>query len=259
MNLYALSGRRHDALLQYERLREALRKEFGVQPRAASRRLYEEIRAGSFAPTPAPSVRRRSEEPQDPSLHNLPASLTSFVGREREMLETRRLLSMTRLLTLTGAGGSGKTRLALEVARSLSGVYTDGVWLTELAPLSDPALVPKAVAQAVGVREQPGRPLTETLAGHLRSRNLLLILDNCEHLVEAAAHLAEVLLRACPGLRVLATSREVLGVKGEVVLPVPSLSVPDADQAFSIEGLIGTEAVRLFVDRALTATRLRAD
>jgi non-specific serine/threonine protein kinase len=166
------------------------------------------------------------------------------------MLEARRLLSMTRLLTLTGAGGSGKTRLALEVARSLADVYTDGVWLTELAPLSDPALAPQAVARAVGVREQPGRQLADTLVEHLRTGNLLLVLDNCEHLVEAAAHLAEILLRACPDLRVLATSRETLGVRGEVVLPVPPLSVPDANQALSIEGLMSTEAVRLFVDRA---------
>jgi predicted ATPase/DNA-binding CsgD family transcriptional regulator len=184
------------------------------------------------------------------SQHNLPASLTSFVGRESEMLEARRLLSMTRLLTLNGAGGCGKTRLALEVARDLVGTYPDGVWLVELAPLADPALVPQAVATALGVREQPDRPLAQTLAGYLESRQTLLVLDNCEHLVDAVAHLAEALLSACPKLRILATSREPLRVPGEALWPVSSLSLPDADRAPAAEGLMSYEAVRLFVDRA---------
>jgi predicted ATPase/DNA-binding SARP family transcriptional activator/DNA-binding CsgD family transcriptional regulator len=250
MRLLALRGARGEAILQYERLRKALSREFGADPGPAIRRLYEELRAGRLPAAPAPSAGRRSEQPMSSSSSNLPASLTSFVGRENETLEVKRLLSMTRLLTLTGAGGCGKTRLALEVARELTSTYPAGVWLVELAPRSDPVLVPQAVAQALGVLEQPGRPLEDTLADHLRSRSLLLVLDNCEHLVDGAARLAGVLLSACPHLKILATSREPLGVPGEAVWTVPPLSLPDADGEFTVENLMGCEAVRLFVDRA---------
>jgi predicted ATPase len=135
---------------------------------------------------------------------------------------------MTRLLTLTGVGGSGKTRLALEVARDLLGAYPDGAWLTELAGISEGALVLQAVAAALGVHERPGQPLTETLVETLHAKSMLLVVDNCEHLIEAAAHLADTLLDGCPRLRVFATSREALGVAGESVWPVPALSVPDS-------------------------------
>jgi transcriptional regulator with XRE-family HTH domain len=140
----------------------------------------------------------------------LPVPLTSFVGRHDEIAEARHLLETTRLLTLTGAGGIGKTRLALEVAQELAEAYTDGVTLAEFAPLADPALVLQVVASALDIQEQPGRPLRQTLADALRSRQLLLVLDNCEHLVHACADLAEMLLQACPGVRILATSREPL-------------------------------------------------
>jgi predicted ATPase/DNA-binding SARP family transcriptional activator/DNA-binding CsgD family transcriptional regulator len=251
MRLYALSGQRRGAILQYERLRKALFQELDAEPGAESRRLYEEIRAGGFPAAPSPSAGGPSEEPADSARHNLPASLTSFVGREREMPETGRLLAMTRLLTLTGAGGSGKTRLALEAARGLVGAYPDGAWLVELAPLSDPELVPQAVATTLGVREQPGSPLLDALLGALRDREMLLVLDNCEHLIDAAARLAQVLLNSCPRLRVLATSREPLGVGGEVVWRVAPLSLPaTADGGSTVEGLARYEAVRLFVDRA---------
>ena len=166
------------------------------------------------------------------------------------MLEVKRLLSMSRLLTLTGAGGSGKTRLSLEMARDLTGAYPDGVWFVELAPLSDPALTPQAVAAALDVPEQPNRPIEDTLADHLRARSALLVLDNCEHLVDGTARLADALLRACPNLRILATSREPLDLPGEAVWTVPPLTLPDADGARTVEGLLRTEAVRLFVDRA---------
>src|SRR5687768_4971724 len=132
------------------------------------------------------------------------------------MMEIKRHLAMTRLLTLTGVGGSGKTRLALEVARDLIGAYPDGVWVVELAPLSEGTLVPQAVARALGVKERPGEPLSDTLAEVLRTKQALVVLDNCEHLVEAVAQLVDVLLDACPGVRVLATSREVLGIAGEM-------------------------------------------
>jgi predicted ATPase len=133
---------------------------------------------------------------------------------------------MTRLLTLTGAGGCGKTRLALEVARELIGAYPDGVWLVELAPLSEGALAVQAVAAALGVQEQPDRSLTDTLVNHLRAKRTLLVMDNCEHLLDAVARLADTFLNSCPHLRVLATSRESLNVEGELNWLVPSLSVP---------------------------------
>src|SRR6266849_3960852 len=138
--------------------------------------------------------------------HNLPAQLSSFVGREREIVEIKRLLATTRLLTLTGSGGVGKTRLALRVAEETLDLYPDGVWLVELAALSDPALVPQSVATALGVRETPGRPFADTLTEYLRAKTPLLILDNCEHLVAACAALADALLRACPKLAILTTS-----------------------------------------------------
>jgi len=157
---------------------------------------------------------------------------------------------MTRLMTLTGAGGSGKTRLALEVARSLIESYPSGVWLVELAPLSEEALVPKAVAEALEVPERPAEPLSDTLADVLRDRQLLLVLDNCEHLLEATARLADLLLDSCLRVRILATSREALGVEGEARWLVPPLSVPEPQGTPSSEELEGYESVRLFVERA---------
>jgi predicted ATPase/class 3 adenylate cyclase len=183
--------------------------------------------------------------------HNLPVQLTSFIGREREMAEVRRLLATTHLLTLTGAGGSGKTRLALQIAADLVEEYTDGVWLVELAALSSPALVPQAVAAVLGVREEPGRPLTQTLADCLRPKSLLLLLDNCEHLLSACAPLISSLLSACAKLRILATSREGLSIVGEQTYRVPSLSLPDPNDLPPLESLRECEGVRLFVDRAI--------
>ena len=185
-----------------------------------------------------------------PSTDNLPLALTSFVGREREMAEVEKLLVEGRLLTLTGPGGSGKTRLALAVASGLSGRFEDGVWIAELAPLSDPDLVPQAFASVVGVRESPGTPLVATLAEYLEPRAMLLVLDNCEHLVEACASLAETLLRRCPGLSILATSREALGIPGETLFSVPPLSLPDPHRPPTVDGLPRYEASRLFVERA---------
>ncbi len=166
------------------------------------------------------------------------------------MGEVKQALAGTRLLTLTGAGGSGKTRLALEAARDLIESYPDGVWLIELAPLTDEELVPKAVAQTLEVPERPAQPLPETLAEVLRSSELLLILDNCEHLLEATARLVDSLLDSCPHLRIMATSREALGVEGEVRWPVAPLSVPEQERTSSSEELEGYESTRLFVQRA---------
>ena len=249
MRSYALSGQRETALEQHEQFEKTLYRELGVRPGAAIQRLHEEILSGRF-PRPEASP----EVVSDPGDHNLPAPRTSLIGREHELAETKRLLAMTRLLTLTGAGGSGKTRLAVEMARDLAGTYPDGVWMVGLATLSEPELVPQAVVAVLGVREKPGRSISEALMDHLRSKNLLLVLDNCEHLIDAVALLTELLLDSCPRLRILATSREALSIPGEINWPVPTLSLPDADGPLTHEEIEGCESVRLFVERALCRT-----
>lgn len=188
--------------------------------------------------------------------NNLPQRLTTFIGREREKDAVVRLLGRSRLLTLTGTGGSGKTRLALEVASCVGDEYPQGVWLVELASISDPALPVQEVAALLGVREEPGKPLLDTLAAFLRPAQTLLVLDNCEHLVEACATLADRLLTACPDLRILATSRQPLGLDYEVAHRVPPMSLPDTHQLPSPEALDQYEALRLFVERA---TAIRSD
>ena len=180
----------------------------------------------------------------------LPTPLTSFVGRERELDEVQRLLGEARLLTLIGAGGIGKSRLALAAAAGIQETYRDGVRLVALAAQADPELVSLAIAGALDVSEQPNRPILATLTAALRERQLLLILDNCEHLVDACAHTAETLLQGCPRLQILATSRQPLGMAGEVVWTVPPLSGPEPGELPSVEVLARAETVRLFVDRA---------
>lgn len=187
------------------------------------------------------------------SRPKLPAQLTSFIGRRSELAEITDLLRDRPLVTLTGPGGVGKTRLAIEVARSLIAHFADGVFLVELAALADAQLVPQAVARALGVREQPGRALVDVLAEALNARQQLLVLDNCEHLVDAAAHLADCLLGTCEELRILATSREPLSISGEVTWRVPSLAVPDSGAAALSGQLTAYAATRLFVERATAA------
>ncbi len=193
-----------------------------------------------------PPLRSLSTHP-----NNLPHQLTSFIGREKEIEQLDALLGRSRLVTLTGSGGCGKTRLALHVAAELLEAYPDGVWLVELAALSDPALVPQSVASVFGLKEEPGRPILQTLGDYLRSRRLLLALDNCEHLRSACAELAGSLLRQCSQVRILASSREGLGIAGEQIYRVPSLSLPDPHGSESVESLLASEAARLFLDRAL--------
>jgi predicted ATPase/DNA-binding CsgD family transcriptional regulator/DNA-binding XRE family transcriptional regulator len=213
---------------------------------AADRARLEAVVPRRAAARPSPPAPPRSV------AGNLPTPPTSFIGRERELAEVRRLLGQARLVTLTGAGGVGKTRLALEVARSVQADYPDGVWLVELAALADPALVPQAVATALGVPEQPGRPIADTLTARLAARRLLLVLDNCEHVIDACAALADALLRACPDVRLLATSRAPLAVGGEVAWRVPSLPVPRrSDRAPAAVERVA--AARLFRERARAA------
>jgi len=204
-------------------------------------------------PSQFPALRSLESVP-----NNLPVQLSSFVGREREMAEVKRLLASTRLLTLTGPGGTGKTRLSLQVAADLFDQFREGVWLVEFANINDGALVVETVAAALDLRQEADRPLATTLTGFLRNRQILLIFDNCEHVVAACASLAEMLLRSCPHLRILASSREPLGIAGETAWPLAPLSLPEhwrdltADDD-AVERLLQYEAVRLFIDRATIA------
>ncbi|TMH61634.1 MAG: adenylate/guanylate cyclase domain-containing protein, partial [Betaproteobacteria bacterium] len=197
----------------------------------------------------------RQDFPALPSLeatpNNLPLQVTSFVGRERELAEVKKVLANSRLLTLLGVGGIGKTRLSLQVAADLMDDYPDGVWFVELAPLTDALLVPQAVASVLGVKEEAGRPVVEALLKYVKSRRQLLILDNCEHLLDACAELVKQLLQAGPNLRILASSRENLRVAGESTYPVPALAAPDPYEKFIHTTLTQYEAARLFIDRAL--------
>lgn len=241
MRAHAGAGRRQRALEAFERLRAELRRAYAAEPDEETRRLYRELLVGdggersAAAPPPAPDAA---------GAHPLPLPLTSFVGRERELGELARLLARTRLLTVTGPGGSGKTRLALELAARRDGEAR----LVELAPLADPALVASHVAAALGLALPVDADPADALARAIGARELLLVLDNCEHLVGAIAALAAALLARCPGLRVLATSREPLHVGGEVAWPAPSLSLPAADG-----DPLASEAVALFLDRAAAA------
>ena len=200
----------------------------------------------SDLPTDFPALKSLDARP-----NNLPRQLTTFIGREKEMADVKRLLSSAHLVTLIGSGGAGKTRLAIQLAADVVEAYPDGVWLAEFAPVANPALVPKTVGSALNVPEQPGREITETLVDALRDKAMLVLMDNCEHLLAACADLAAVLLRRCPQVRILATSREALGVPGERVWRIPSLSLPDVRSLPPREDLVLYEAVRLFVDRAM--------
>jgi predicted ATPase/DNA-binding CsgD family transcriptional regulator len=183
-------------------------------------------------------------------VHNLPVELNSFVGRERELEELRDCLGRTRLLTLTGIGGSGKTRLALRLAATVADEYPDGVWLVGLGPVLDENLLPQAVASVLEAHERSGEALGATLGRHLRNKRMLLVLDSCEHLIDPCARFVEMLLAGCAQMTVLATSQEVLRVPGELVWRVPSLSLPPPDSDQRAESLMVSEAVRLFVERA---------
>jgi predicted ATPase/class 3 adenylate cyclase len=185
--------------------------------------------------------------------NNLPQQVTSFIGREHVLAEVRKTLGNSRLLTLVGVGGIGKTRLSLQVAAEMLDDFPDGAWFVELAPLADAQLVPQAVASVLGVKEEVGRPVIEALKKHVKDRQLLLILDNCEHLVQACAELAKQLLESGPRLKILASSREHLHVSGETTYSVPALAVPDASSITTPEALTQYESVRLFMDRAAAA------
>lgn len=252
----AAEGHRGEALAVFAACREILDRELGVQPCLATTRLFERIRDGDL-----PGVREQVQLAGRPSGYpgasasrpapgdNLPHPLTSFIGREEELRQVKLLLVDNRLLLLTGAGGVGKSRLALAAAMEVRGAFRDGVWLVEFAPLARPEQIPGAIALAMGLGEGPIQPNIEGLCNFLSSRQALLILDNCEHLIETCAAAAQALLLACPQLKIMATSRERLGLPGEVIYRVPSLGFPDGDTPRWENGL-DYAAVRMFADRA---------
>jgi len=236
----AALGDRIGALKQYDECEERLRDELAVAPSKETLALRDQI-----------EQMLTGVKSREALFTNVPIPLTSFVGRQQETATVKQLLGTARLLTLTGAGGCGKTRLAIQVATDLANAnrFKHGVWWVDLAPLSDAALVPQAIATVFNLQEPSGVPLPTVLANYFRAKELLLVLDNCEHLIAACAQLVEELLHACAELKILATSREGLGITGEVVWRVPSLSVPDPRCA-TLDELIQSDAVLLFAQRA---------
>ena len=238
MRLLALSGQRQSALRQYQILREILRKNLEIEPNPSATRLYAAIQSGAIGNAPA----------QKRPAHNLPQPLTSFIGREKEIATLKHMIlsDQTRLVTVTGAGGTGKTRLALRVAEDLVESFTDGVWLVELGPIDDPGQVPTAVASALRMRENPDKTFPQALVDFLHTQWVLIILDTCEHLLDAVANLTSRILRSCPQVSILATSREILGIGGEIPFRCPSLELPDPHKPLAMEQC---ESMRLFAER----------
>ena len=243
MKVYIQAGQNGAALKQYQTCEQILRKELGVDPQPETRALYKQIRKGEIKPI-QPVKQKEMGAPQ----HNLPYQISTFIGRERELDEVTDLLAHHRLVTLVGTGGIGKTRLSLKVGEGLLKDYANGVWLVELASLSDPALVPQTVATMFHLVEGSEESLTEKLIRVLRAKSMLLIIDNCEHLLDACAQLTHALLSSCPNLKILTTSREPLGITGEAQYHVPPLGLPDLQQI--LEKLLDFESVQLFEERA---------
>lgn len=250
MRMYASIGQRQLALRQYQFLCDVLRSDLDVDPELSTQQVYDEIASGRFVAQSSGLV-QSPESARSLNAHNLPVTLTSFVGHARALDELSALLVTGRLLTITGIGGGGKSRLALALASRSVGAYRDGVWLVELATLQDDALLEQAVARVLGVAEEPDRTLRQLLGAALRDKQLLLVLDTCEHLLRACAELATALLITCPHLHVLATSRAALNVPGEITWPIAPLELPElAEVEAGPESLLAAESTRLFVERA---------
>ncbi|HEY8684178.1 MAG TPA: BTAD domain-containing putative transcriptional regulator [Chloroflexota bacterium] len=247
MRLYARAGQRQQAIRQYEQLKTSLARELDVEPEAATRALYSQILAGTI---PDVGVEGASSERSRNRRHNIATPLSSFVGRDEVVTELLDLAGRCRLLTLTGAGGAGKTRLAGYLGYQLIPEYEDGVWMVELASLSDGLLIAQEVARALSIPERPGESPHSAIVAGVAQKRLLLLLDNCEHLIESCAAFAQLLLRSCPLLHMIVTSREPLNVPGEVTYVVPPLSLPDLRSVYEPEQMAKTEAVGLFLDRA---------
>ena len=249
MEVYLQAGQHSAALKQYQTCEQVLRTELNLDPQPETRELYKKTRRGKGELKPLQV--ERQIEPITPK-HNLPSQLSTFIGREAEQEEIITLISKNRLVTLAGIGGIGKTRLALQVGQRLLNDYPHGVWFIPLDALSDPALVPQTVASVFEIREAPDRSVIEILMHVIREKTTLLILDNCEHLLDSCAQLITTLLTNCPNLKILATSREILSMKGEATYYLPSLSFPE-DNNLLAEKLTEYESVQLFVERAALA------
>ena len=247
MEVYMQAGQHSAALKQYQTCEQILRKELGLDPQPETRDLYKKIRRGEARPVPAPG-QTQAGEPR----HNLPSQLSTFIGREKEIDQVAALLAKHRLVTFLGTGGIGKTRLSLQVGQKLLGEYPQGLWFIPLDSLSDPNLVTQTITSVLDLRERHGRPALDILINVLRQKRSLLILDNCEHILDGCIELVVALLTNCPNLKILVTSREVLNVTGEAVYQMPSLSIPEKDDA-ALEGLTAYELVQLFLDRAALA------
>ena len=249
MNVYIQARQHSAALKQYQTLEQTLRKELNLDPQPETRELYKKIRKGDIHLTP---VAKETEIEVGTPKHNLPHQLSSFIGREKEIAEVSDLIKKNRLVTLVGAGGIGKTSLSLQTGNDLKNKYPDGVWFISLDSLSTPNLVPQTVATVFGIRESTERPTIDILTNVLREKNALLILDNCEHLLDACALLITTLLTNSPNIKFLVTSREVLNVTGEATYQMPSLSLPEQD-GLSLEELTEYGSIRLFTERAMLA------
>jgi len=223
-------------------------KEFGIEPSGQTKELYENLKSGKETPRTEPVVSAKTVVKEVSS--NIPVPLTSFIGREKELKDIAKLLSASRLLTVIGPGGVGKTRLAIQTAHASIKKFKDGVCWVELVGLQDGSLIPQEIAQALDVREVSNQPMLETLKTHLKSKELLLVLDNCEHLIEACAQTVESLLAACPKLKILATSRERLDLFNETTWNVPSLPLPEIQKSLSLKQLKEFASIELFVERA---------
>jgi predicted ATPase/DNA-binding SARP family transcriptional activator len=267
MQLYAASGQHAAALRQYEQCVRTLQSELGVEPESETEALHQSIRARRFtvqaatASADIPPVAQRASPktvptelaPSSPGRaggHNIPTGLARYIGRESERDSVMDLLERTALLTLTGPGGVGKTRFAIELASRVAEEIRREVRFVELGSLTDPARVPATVAAVLGVADAAARPTVDTLIRALQGRRPLIVLDSCEHVIDACSDLVEALLHGCEGVSVLATSREPLGLSWEAVWPVAPLDVPDEISAGRVEAIAAVESVQLFVDRA---------
>ena len=247
MEVYIQAGQHNAALKQYQSLEQTLRKELNLDPQPETRELYKKIRKGEAKPIPI----AKDTEFTSPK-HNLPHQLSSFIGREKEVGEIIDLVTKNRLVTLAGIGGIGKTSLSIQVGLKLLDKFKDGVWFIPLDSLSEPALVPQTVASVFGIRPSNDEPIIETLTRALSENATLLILDNCEHLLDACAVLTTTLLANCTNIQILTTSRELLNISGEATYQTPSLFLPEQDEV-SLDKLTDYESVRLFTERATLA------
>src|SRR5258706_3847444 len=243
MKIYIEAGQPNAALKQYQTYEKILRKELGVDPQPETRAIYKQSRRCELISTQPVKQKGLSA-----LQHNLPFQLSKFIGREIEQSEITSLMANHRLVTLIGTGGIGKTRLSLKVGEQSIKAYANGVWLVELASLNDPALVPQTMAAIFNIAEGSDESFTEKLIRVLRPKTMLLVLDNCEHVLSACTQLADALLKNCPHLKILATSREALGITGEALYHVPPLGLPDVRQI--LEKLLQYESIQLFEERA---------